>query len=192
MEKIIDLPYDFSTKKKISKAIKFIKQFIGNKYKWWCGEDLTTVEEPFYSINGEIPNIENIKCISCTGVINLMRRYLHLDIPGYKENEMFPGSTHAWYNYLKNNLCPFDINKIDYLPKGTLLIRKHKNLKDQGHVAVILKYNLNKKFILHSNVLKICNDPVSPGLVRENLEYSNNWRENGFYEYYCLPEFWLN
>lgn len=185
---------------KIDEILNFIKQ-IKLPYSWWLNDrDLRDDVAPSFAFNGPI-TLEHIKSqgsINCVGVINIIRRFLGLDIPGTDNPEYeFPGGTFIWFKTLNmmNNLEIFNPN-ISY-PKGTLLIRDYKNIYDQGHVAVIYENNISKPLeskIIHSypNDLKLTDKLVEPGLIIEELKKSHNWYEQGYYTHICYPENWLS
>jgi hypothetical protein len=170
----------------IDKAIKFAKTLINVKYKWWKGED-STIDEPFWAENDFVPSLNKIKSVNCTGLINLMRRYVGLEVPGVKEKYQYAGGTWIWYKYLNKNkrIRFFDISK--RYPKGTLLIRKYKDIEDQGHVAVIITDN-------HSHILyeKIIHSYSEKGVSTTTLGFSHFSIEDGYYTHVCMPDDWLN
>ena len=169
----------------INNIILFAKKLIGIPYKWWVKGETSNEKEPFWASNTPVPKIENITSVNCTGFINLMRRFNGLSVPGVNIHK-YAGGTYIWYNYLnrKKYLKRFNINEL--YPKGTLLIRKYRNDKDQGHVAVII--TANKQNVLYENIIH----SYSPdGVGISKLGYSHFSIENGYYEYICLPQHWL-
>ena len=185
----------------IDKLLYIIDNLLNTKYKWWhkymedCGEQS-------YAKNGDIPDFETIKNIgiNCVGVINLIRRYIGLDIPGYKENKSYAGGTYEWYKYLNKNKKLKKFNYKKEYPIGTLLIRKYMSETDQGHVAVI--YKNNPKGVLFSQLAHAycytefnendINKKLSPGLnIDLSVGASHFWFPEGTYTHICYPQDWL-
>jgi hypothetical protein len=172
----------------VSKVLKYAKSLVGIKYKCWEGED-TMAKEPFWAENKEVPSTEYLSthAICCAGLINLIRRYLNLSVPGVEEKYRFSGGTWIWYKYLlkKDVLIDFNINK--KYPRGTLLIRKYKNIEDQGHVAII--YSSKKDNVLYE---KVIHSYYPRGVqIDSALGTSHFWLAKGYYTHACLPQNWL-
>ena len=91
-----------------------VKDLIGMKYGWWTKDSIIGDNEPMWIGIEPLPikNIDKNKTICCTGLINIIRRELKLEVAGIKTNSDYPGSTFEWYNYFKtkNVLKIFDIN----------------------------------------------------------------------------------
>ena len=174
--------------------IIYLKKMIGIKYKWWREGDIINHNPPFYSENNIPPSIDYIKKngICCTGLINLVRRYINLEVPGVKENN-FPGSTGTWFKYLntKNILIPLDINKV--IPIGSLLIHDFIDVKNQGHVAILIEKNDNlfESKIIHAYEDINKTNTGLPGVVIEKIKKNFYWNDDNTYTHYCLPENWL-
>lgn len=186
--------------KKVDDVLNFINTLIGTKYIFWY-PNMEGCGEQSYVSDDVLPTAETIRNIgiNCVGVINLVRRYLNLEIPGLKDNHKYAGGTSQWFYYLKKNkkLKKFSIRK-NY-PAGTLLIRNYKNEKDQGHVAIIYKKSKSVLFseLIHSYTIdKYCpenfNRKLEPGLcIDKTVGQSYFWNENGYYTHICLPDDWL-
>jgi hypothetical protein len=203
--------------KKIKKALDYAISLLGIPYRWYVeGEDEFEECDKFWIGNSPPPSadkiLKNDKSIVCTGLINLMRRYNGLSIPGlngnitgkYKEfYKKYPGGTGAWFLYLyqKKRLHKLDL-KSRY-PNGTLLLARFKNNEDdQGHVAVVCDKNSDKligeQLIIHAGPcipFKERNKEKNHGsVIIEPFHVSNNkWKKDKklYYKFYCLPEDWL-
>ena len=139
---------------KINKVISYAKTLINVPYRWHRDNDKIQGDDKFWAKNAPHVTREEInkqdKCIVCTGLINLMRRYMGLSIPGLDgslndiNGDKLPGTTSIWFAYLKRKkrLEKLDVKK--KYPKGTLLLRDFHDIEtDQGHVAVIILPSFN-------------------------------------------------
>jgi hypothetical protein len=137
----------------VNRVLAYAYTLVGIPYRWHREEDQISGVDKFYASNdGIVYSREDIigdeesngKCIVCTGLINLMRKYAGLTIPGLdgslgEVGISFPGTTGIWFMHLerKGVIHPLHINKT--YPPGTLLLRDfHDVVYDQGHVAVVV------------------------------------------------------
>jgi len=174
---------------KIEDILKYAKSLIGLKYTWWKSGSTSMNKHPFYI--DDIPTKAYIKKngICCTGLINIMRQKAGFDVPGSGADK---GSTIGWHKYLKNKnvLEKFDDNK-NY-PIGTLFLRKYRNVKDQGHVAVYLKKSKIAKKPLYGEIIHAYAEDEDGGVVGiTSFGASHFYFTNGYYEYAILPKDWL-
>ena len=151
-------------------------------------------ESPYYIGTGNIPLYKKIKKegVNCSGLVNLIRRYLGLEIPGMiiaEPEHYWPGGTGAWFSYL---LCKNRLEIIDYdivYPKGTLLLEDF-NKENQGHLAIVV--NSHSKGLLFS---KIIHSRWEPEISRVIIETFNNYKFKGKinkrFTHVCLPDNWL-
>ncbi len=189
-------------KRKISKAIRFAKQFDGYPYKL-CGPSAPNIKrdyEPFWFQNDKPPelNIIKKKGLSCVGLANLVRRYMGLQVPGKVTGQKlsaltkkWPGSTSAWFQYLKNEKRLEKINFNKVYPKGTLLLQNY-NPKDQGHVAFTI--NSSKKGLLESKIIHSVRgrDKISGKNYKEvNIEKVKDYFDYKRHTHVCLPQNWI-
>lgn len=179
------------TKSNLKKAIAYAEQLVGAKYDMWKnGQDTRAAEAPFWVTGKKFPTAAYVKARSCVcvGLINLMRRHAGLSVPGdEKTNYKYAGGTWIWFNALKKKgvLKPFDIRKS--YPVGTLLLRNYKNVKDQGHVAVV--YEKNRKGVLFSKLLHCY---FNAGVqIDHAVGKSHFWEKDGYYTHTCAPEDWF-
>lgn len=176
-------------KRVISSGIDYADSLRGIKYGEWK-ESMDTRFAPIYGLNGPPPerSVLEKQGIACSGLINLVRRYLGLTIPQYT---IYPGGTEAWYRYLKvNKLLSVYHNSNEY-QKGTLLLTRYKNEKDQGHMMIVINHEGNNITLLHSTepvgVIMECSslttgmDDTSNNMSNMNIEI----------EYTCKPYDWL-
>ncbi len=196
--------------KKINKVIAYAKSLVNVPYRWHREDDPIQPDDKFWADNGPVVTREQIdqedKCIVCTGLINLMRRFNGLSIPGLDgtlndiEGDKFPGTTGIWFAYLdrKDRLEPIDINR--KYPKGTLVIRDFTDVEnDQGHVAVVIDEkgdNLLDQKIIHAYAklsYADSKDKKNVGKTGTMKFRSSHFYENdqGYYTHACLPENWL-
>ena len=113
---------------------------------------------------------------------------------------MYAGGIGAWWRFFKDVAEPFDYKK--KYPAGTFIIRKYRNIVDQGHVAIV--YDENPKGVLFSKVVhcftdldydeQTCKLPQGPGIaIDNNIGYSHFYYDSipGYYDYAILPKDWL-
>ena len=187
---------------KINKAIRYSKKFENFPYKL-CGNKLPCLKSdcpPFWFANEEPPEISIVKKrgINCVGLANIIRRYMGLQVPGKvtgqkltKDIKEWPGSTSAWFHYLKTEkrLNKIDFNKI--YPKGTLLVQDY-NPKDKGHVSFTI--NSSKKGLLETKIIHSIYDKdkesgkVYRGVVIEKVKDYYNYKR---FTHVCLPQDWI-
>ena len=182
----------------IENVLHYAKGLIGLPYRWYRFGEQITDDDKFYAPsndahNDPVPTCDSLfkqnKCIVCTGVPNLMRRYNGLCVPPPY------GTTDAWFHYLQTRgwLEPFDIQTAALYPHGTLVLRDFTSLEhDQGHVAVIV----DEMKILHA----YADIPYTQSAPDENvgvcnitdLMYSHYYDGHpGYYTHVCRPEHWL-
>lgn len=186
----------------INKALKYAKSLVGIKYKYWDPSMKDLEDEPMFASNDKVPVLKDLKkkSINCSGLINLMRRKVGLQIAGLIEGTTeysVPGGTFAWFDYLQKEkrLKEFDYKK-DY-PAGTMLLRKYYSPKDQGHLAII--FNSHKKGTMYANLLHswslegyVKNKITSPGVdIELTVAQSHFHFDKGYYTHVCLPKDWL-
>ena len=172
--------------KQILKALKYIKKFNGMKYKFSKNAPIKENVPPFWIGNTKPPKFEYIykNGSNCAGLVNLVRKYMKLEIPGditgLKKGK-FIGGTGEYFNYLKkmNRLEKINFNKV--YPIGCLLIQNY-NLKDQGHLAILL--SSSKKGLLYSKIIHNCQNTTL-------IEKLNEFSQYNRFTHICLPEKWL-
>lgn len=176
--------------KNINTVLAYGEKLLGTKYNKWKGKPTTETCHPFYA--DEMPSITYIKKhgINCTGVVNLMRQKLGLSVPGKGRHR---GGTTAWYYYLKNKGGLEKFNDAKNYPKGTLFLRRYKNDKDRGHIAVYCKENKKPLYgdIIHSYYFE---KPEDRKLEITTLGSCHFWEaggNKGYIEFACLPKNWL-
>ena len=166
------------------KAIEFGLSLIGTPYGYWKG-GVNQVTAPMFADNNPLPPKNQITCLNCAGLVNLMLKSIGKKIPYNGEGSM--GGTESYGEYYLYKSTTFNINK-NY-PIGTLLIRDYKDLNDQGHVAVIIEDKGKNSLILQSHVDGEYFKDTYPGVnTMYTLEESEG---DGYYEFAVLPEDWL-
>ena len=196
--------------KKINKVIAYAKTLVNVPYRWHRDGDKIQGDDKFWAKNAPHVTREEInkedKCIVCTGLINLMRRYIGLSIPGIDgslndiEGDKFPGTTGIWFAYLarKKRLEKLDVTK--KYPKGTLVLKNFQDVEtDQGHVAVIIDDKADTildQHIIHAfaqvdyNESKDMKNVGKTGIMKFKLSHYFS-SDKGYYTHVCLPENWL-
>jgi hypothetical protein len=196
--------------KTIDEVLEYSKTLIGVPYRWWIKRDELEGNDKFWAENGPPVSREEIdeenKSIVCTGLINLMRRFVGLSVPGadgkldFVTGNRFPGGTYTWFKYLKRKkrLQELDITK--KYPKGTLVLRNYECAeKCQGHVAVVIDEKgaiiLDQKIIHAFPIIPYSEsdrykDVGKTGITSfKSFHYEED--ESGFFTHICLPENWL-
>jgi len=179
----------------VKKALKYAKSLVDIPYIWWK-DDESNPTDIFYADTFPSKTILKKRGINCAGLINLMRQSIGKEIihaPGKYCIGKYRGGTGYWYNILRKakKLKPFDYNT-DY-PIGTLFLRRYKNIKDQGHVAVL--YKKNKKYpkhLLYSEIIhSFYQNKDFNGVKITSLGKSHFFLPEGYYEFAILPQHWL-
>lgn len=194
----------------IDDALTYALSLLYIPYRWYREGERIHGDDKFWAKNGPPPSSLQIeildRCIVCTGLINLMRRYNGLSIPGLngtldEHGLLYPGTTGIWFQYLsmKGRLEPIDIKK--KYPRGTLLLRNFHDIEnDQGHVAVLLTDVSHS--ILHEKIIHSSADFSYEYSLEENVEdagrvdicrfqFSHSFDKSGYYTHICLPQNWL-
>ncbi len=198
------------TNPSVNQVIEYACTFIGIPYRWHREGAPIQPDDKFWASNESHITRQQIdeqdKCIVCTGLINLMRRFQGLTIPGLDgslndiEGDKFPGTTGIWFEYLAraNRLEPLDVKK--KYPAGTLVLRNFSDVEtDQGHVAVIIDErgpSVLDQTIIHAYAI----DDYSSSFDKKNVGTTGTTRfryshyfssETGYYTHVCVPEKWL-
>lgn len=175
---------------KMDSIVEYLKKYEGMKYTNYDFQNpVMNKNEPFWVSNSELPEFSYVyaKGSTCVGLINIVRRYLKLKIPGLEENYDSPGGSGSWFRYLNEKDRLLNINVLDIYPKGTLLLQDF-NLIDQGHVAVVTNSNntLLESTIIH-NINDLCHEKYNKVIIEKLKDYPNYNR----FTHVCLPENWL-
>ena len=172
---------------KIDDILKYAKSLMGVKYTWWKCGSTTQKDHPFYV--DKLPTKKYLKenGINCAGLINLLRLKVGKEVPG-KGNEK--GGTVAWLKFLKKKDVLEKFNYTNKYPVGTLFIRKYRNVKDQGHVAVFYSQS-EDKMLLHGKIIHAYAYGNKGKVGLTPLGYSHFSIPEGYYEYAIKPENWL-
>tara|TARA_B110001469_G_C9616185_1_gene306799 strand:- start:65 stop:580 length:516 start_codon:yes stop_codon:yes gene_type:complete len=165
-------------------ALEYGLKLIGIPYDYWIGGK-NQEKAPMFAINGPSPDSKEITSLNCAGLVNLLLRFRSKELP-YDENNNI-GGTESYYYYYKDKALKFDINK--KYPIGSLLIRKYRNINDQGHLAIILEDNGKDSLLLQSHVEGEYFKSKNPGVnSMYTLEQSHNL---DFFELVVLPIDWI-
>ena len=180
----------------VNAIIEYIKKYKGMKYtKYDKKNNIMTAEEPFWVSNMEPPPFKEVynKGSTCVGLINIVRRYIGLTVPGINQNYDIPGGTEAWFKYLSDNNRLVKIDLTKSYPLGTLLVQDFNDY-DQGHVAVIINDDSesNSQDVMESTIIhNICgtwdNKTYNSTVIEKLSEYPYYSR----FTHVCFPENWL-
>jgi len=159
----------------------FIQNIINTPYVWWREGDEIGLDAPFWAENTEIPSIELIKqngC-NCAGFINLISRYIKLEIPGVLQNDEWAGGSWYWFQFLKNTGQLEEYNPEITYPERTLILRNYSSPEDQGHLGIILSGN------------RIAHCYPKKGIqIDTSIQISHNWISEGYYTH--ISKFLIN
>lgn len=152
-------------------------------YEWWDpGHCMITNDGPFWSYHDPVPSMDRIHSCNCAGLINLMRRWNNLEIPGVQAHDYYSGGTRLWCLYVESVREVFDPNRS--YDTGTLFLRDFRDINDQGHLAVQYDENM----IIHSRAGKgICMESIALVYGVFSFEYTvayDEWmrNKNDFYD----------
>jgi cell wall-associated NlpC family hydrolase len=148
-------------------------KLVGTKYGSWDGALPLSRGEPMWRENAPAPPLEEVRAVSCAGLVNLILRSNGIPLP-YTDDSI--GGTWAYGIYYKKVAKPFALLPI--YPVGTLIGRYYKNYEDQGHVAILLA----DRKILQSCPNEGCTDTVLIDDMHSVYEY----------DYMVYPEDWSN
>lgn len=172
-EQTVSSSSSVTTSTNVSRALAYGTSLVGTPYGWWYGGGIPE-GEPMWAAAGPPPSADDVYAANCTGLTNLMLRYVGKEIPGY-------GGTGSYYDYYYDVSEWFDANR-DY-PPGTLLLRPYSDVYDQGHAAVVTYGG----YLLQS--FADCFGCTTPGV---NDWYTVAESHRGYYyELAVLPENWL-
>ena len=174
--------------------MKFANQLVGLPYVWWTGcdrEDFHYYDDP--------KDIKFVKKhgVACSGFVNLLMHKANITFP--KSQHTNRGGTWFWFNYWKKKgkVREFDYTK--KYPVGTILYRRWRNVKDQGHFAVLHSYNKkHPNCLLYGNIIHAYPYDNKKGgqvgvssLGVDHFYNYNTSHPEGYYEYVVLPKDWL-
>ncbi len=191
---VLNFPVDFLTNfsfptfpmvdKDIDDLTSYVDAMIGTPYVWWRGGSTLADGAPFWASNTAAPSPESVRAAgcNCAGFINLLCRKRGVLIAGVEDSWYFAGGTGAWAEYIRD-WEPFDATAS--YPAGTLLLRKYRDVEDQGHVAVLWSSGpVLKQRLAHCYIAR--------GIaIDDTVEMSHSWDAGGYYEYVCLPKNWM-
>ena len=183
-------------------AIEYGLKLVGTKYLW-VRSKVPPGDEPLWQQQGSAPEPADVKTrtCTCTGLVNLMLRHVQQRrMPPRKFGIKDGGAVADYYRYYHESGVAekFLLTPAVPYPRGTLVGRRYRNKKDQGHVAVILSADGPESFILQAYTFPM-GKGNSPGVSsKQTLRMSNNTdvpdvprgAEN-FYDYIVRPEHWL-
>ena len=205
---------------KINSVMRYARSLLGIPYRWHIAGDKIKGNDKFWAENGPKIEKKDIKikdlCIVCSGLTNLMRRYLGLGIPGLGSLEFadddklhglnwrdlgdeFPGTTGIWFHYLsiKGRLLPFNI--YSKYPIGTMLLQNYENDERQGHVAIVYSSegeNILSQKIIHATAWIGYAESKEKNLKNVGavvVQTFDDIKKEGWFNvtHVCLPENWL-
>jgi hypothetical protein len=182
-------------------VIEYASELHGTPYGFQMpGQILIGDEGPLWSWKGPPPSIDTIRASSCSssGLINLIRRFQGLSVPGVIEGDEGAGGTWIWFRYLRRRGRLQEFDAFNKYPLGTLLIRDYTNEADPGHMAMITSIGRNSvldEMIIHSYPGEPRptdgSNRVGPGVTLSSVHVSHLWFSNGYYTHTVKPEYWL-
>lgn len=164
----------------VDHAISYALKLVGRPYGWWYSGPLPA-GAPMWTASGPAPAPSQITSTNCSGLTNLMLRSVGKKLPHDPSGWAATGGTAAYWAYYRSVSEPFNVNKS--YPKGTLLGRRYRDNRDQGHVAVVL----GNGRVLQS--FANCYGCSAPG-VNASFTVAQS-HDGGYYEYAVLPQHWL-
>jgi hypothetical protein len=187
----------------ITNAIGYARNLLRIPYRWHRDGDSIAPNDKFWASNDPAPSSIDIlrqnKSIVCTGLTNLMRRFVGLPVPGLdgslgQVGLDFPGTTGIWFMYLtqKDRLIP--INPDAKYPRGTLFIRNFSDVEtDQGHVAVLLtsspQYeNVLDDYIIHSYAMISYKESLERNIENVGEVGLTKFRDSHYYDRENYPD----
>jgi cell wall-associated NlpC family hydrolase len=169
-----------TTAENVRAALDYGRSLIGTPYGWWTGGPLAK-RAPQWTLVGPPPDAATVRAASanCAGLTNLMLRAVGKPLPAAAGAGT--GGTKAYQIYYAAVAEPFDVTQT--YPAGTLIGRRYRSMRDQGHVAVVL----GNGRVLQSFATK--RGDTAPGV---NDTYTVQESHGaGYYEYAVLPQYWL-
>jgi hypothetical protein len=162
--------YTLEQQSRIDSVLEYARSLGDIPYRWHRADDPIQGDDKFWAANnGPVPKqIVATKSIVCSGLTNLMRRYLGKNIPGISpldleaeqmkkadgsliikedgspytwrdEGHAFPGTTGTWFRYLQEKGRLEPLDVKKKYPKGTMILKDFVSVDlDQGHVVVLL------------------------------------------------------
>jgi len=162
-------------------------------YRWWKCDMPFYEDDMFYTKDGKPPTAQQIKdedkSVVCSGLINLARRFMGLDIP---EIEGIKGTTWTWFRYLEKE----EIDTRRTYPIGTLLLKDYENNKNQGHLAIIISHDedINNQIVIQSIPFYSIESKLRDvrKVVYTKFKDSHYYLDGRtYYTHICMPEKWL-
>jgi hypothetical protein len=163
-------------------ALEWIDALVGKMpYGLWTGGPVPS-RSPAWAINRPSPPRSYLARhrIFCAGVTNLMLRFVGKRVPTYG-NPYYDGGMVAYWSYFEGFHRPFNLHAVR---RGDLLLRRYRNVEDQGHVAVSLGDGadalLLQSYWSHGDGLPGLNKLITAstshaGYYYERIVRVNNW-----------------
>jgi len=130
----------------MEEALSYAMDLRGKPYAWWKGGPIQT-GSPMWAEDEPAPLKQDIIAVNCAGLTNLMLRIVGRSLPYHVSTGR--GGTGAYGVVYGPIAVAFDIE--ESYPRGSLLLRRYRDEKDQGHVAVVLDGNGKKAKVLQSH-----------------------------------------
>lgn len=174
-------------------ALEWINPLVGKMpYGLWTGGCVPS-GPPAWATNAPAPPRSYLrgKRIFCAGVPNLMLRFVGKRVPTYG-NDCYDGGMVAYWSYFDGFHQSFDLQAVR---RGDLILRRYRNVEDQGHVAVALgdggDAHLLQSYWSHGDGLPGLNKLISVSTSHSVVHYErivrvNNWINYRGDEFYLL------
>jgi hypothetical protein len=166
----------------VAGAIQYATKLLGVKYAPWTGRVIGS-GPPFW-VNDKPPSIKEVEGAgaNCIGFINLISTALN-------------DRAHSdWFAHLetKGVLEPYVHNKV--YPPGTMVLRRYKDVEDQGHVGMIVSdtelvhsYMYVEPHQSFQDSIHAIDATYAPGVTIEMIDVSHSWFKEGTYTHACKP-----
>lgn len=163
-------------------ALEWIDPLVGKMpYGLWTGGPVPS-RSPAWAIDRPPPPRSYLARhrIFCAGVPNLMLRFVGKRVPTYG-NPYYDGGMVAYWSYFEGFHRPFNLHAVR---RGDLLLRRYRNVEDQGHVAMSLGDGadalLLQSYWSHGEGLPGLNKLITAsashaGYYYERIVRANNW-----------------
>jgi hypothetical protein len=105
----------------------------------WDKNEVSKNAAPLYYSTSRLTNVKGIESLSSSGLINVIRRRMDMEIPQMRQDDKdYSGCIMSYFNHYK------DKGMVKYFPgmklkTGDLLIWKYRNANSKGHMAIYEK-----------------------------------------------------
>ena len=166
-------------------ALEWVNPLVGTMpYGLWTGGTVPS-GSPASATNAPPPSRSYLARhrIFCAGAPNLMLRFVSKRVPTYG-NPYYDGGMVAYWSYFEGFHQSFDLHAVR---RGDLLLRRYRNVEDQGHVAVALgdgaDARLLQSYWSHGDGLPGLNKQITVSTSHAVVHYERIVRVNNWINY---------